>query len=219
MPALSYYNNIPTATQLLRDSQPLMLANFASIMTLIDQNHVDFADPNNAGMHNLLQMVPQSNALANQPTAPTGGMVLYNAIPNVAADANFPVTLTNSELNLVRQGSAAVLPITASILNGSSPTVFQPGWTYLPSGILLKWSANVTATGQQTITFPTGADIPVFGTCLTVLVSIAEGTPGTDLNHAIRVTGVNPTNFAVYASGRTVTGPATVVFTYLAIGY
>lgn len=219
MAALSYYNNIPTATQLLRDSQPLMLANFASIMTLIDQNHVDFADPNNAGMHNLLQMVPQSNLSANRPVAPTSGMVLYNAIPNAADDTQFPVTLATSELNLIRQGGSSILPITASILSGATPTVFQPGWTYLPSGIILKWSGNITATGQQTITFPVGAGIPVFGTCLTVLVSIAEGSPGTDVNHAIRVTGVNPTNFQVYASGRTVTGSATVVFTYLAIGY
>ena len=155
----AYLPGIPTASERLRDSQPQIQANFASIMSVLDANHVDFLDPNNAGFHNFLSMVPQSNLVANQPVAPTGGMVIYNAIPNKVADVNFPVTVPTSELNLIRFGSVAIVPFTASILSvNATPGNVSSGWTYLPSGILMQWGSTsggaLAGNAWTLITFP-----------------------------------------------------------------
>ena len=39
---MAYLNNIPQATDRIKDSQPQILANFAEIQTLVGVNHVNF---------------------------------------------------------------------------------------------------------------------------------------------------------------------------------
>ncbi len=48
---MSYQNNIPQPTDALSQSQSDILNNFAAIQTLIDVDHVDFANINQ-GKHN-----------------------------------------------------------------------------------------------------------------------------------------------------------------------
>ena len=207
VPTTSYLPNIPQSTDLLSNSQLALLNNFGAIQTLIDVDHVDFAKAT-AGQHNQVSLVVQSPA----PTFSAGQVGIYSFLNSITNQNELYINKTN-------QATIVQIPATASVLSvTSAPSALTAGWTYLPSGILLKWSANVTANGQQVITFPVAATTPAFTTCMTVLVSIADGGAG-DVDESIRLTAVTPTNFSVYGSPRTTTGAKNVTFTYLAIGY
>lgn len=215
-PAL-YNGVIPQSTDLLSISQGQILNNFGAIQSLIDTDHVDFASGTaTAGQHDRIsftvQTSPPAQNLPNRANWVAGQVGMYSALNAVTNKNELYINKTN-------QATVTQIPATASVLSvTSAPAALSSGWTYLPSGILLKWAANVVANGQTVITFPVGANIPAFTTCITVLVQIANGGAG-DVNQAIRLTGVNPTTFNVYGSNRTTTGATAVTFTYLAIGY
>lgn len=205
-------NSVPQAPQSLGQTQPLIQTNFSVIDAAFSINHVQYNDGSgNQGKHNLVDFPVQSVA----PTFAATDTGLFNKVPA----APFPLT-TKQETFIHTQhfSGAQDIPMTASILSTSTPTVFSSGWTYLPSGLILKWAANISCTGLQVVTFPAGGNIPAFTTCLTVIPQIAQGGAG-DTNLAVRLQGVNPTNFTVYVSPRTTTGSATSNITYWAIGY
>lgn len=206
--AFPYNSNIPQPGDIPANSQPIVQSNFSSIQSLVDIDHVDFAAAT-PGQHNKVSLLNQAGLPVFNPLGMIG---LYSQANAISGQNELYVNKTNAS-------GVVQVPSTASILSTTAaPSALSAGWSYLPSGILLKWSANVNANGQTTITFPVGATIPAFTTCFTVFVQIANGGAG-DVNQAIRLTGVNPTNFSVYASNRTTTGAVAVVFTYLAIGY
>jgi len=74
MPALPYNNNIPTASQRLKDSQPQLKENFESLQTIIEANHTGFSatDP---GKHKFLQIIQGS-----APTIGTTELGIYNTL-------------------------------------------------------------------------------------------------------------------------------------------
>ena len=208
---MPYQPNIPQATDQLSQSQSDLLGNFQALQTLIDVNHVDFAS-GDQGKHQFVELVANGSAPAFTSTE-TG---FYNKIPA----SPYPLTTKNETfIHANLNSGAADIPMSASILSTSTPAALTAGWTYLPSGLIMKWSSNVTITGYATVTFPTGGAIPAFTTCLMVIPQVAEQNSNTDTNHAIRLCAVNPTNFVVYGSPRTSTGSATVIITYIAIGY
>ncbi len=206
---MPYNGNIPQPTDQISQSQNQILDNFTAIQTVVAVNHVTFDDPSgNQGKHKWVSFPVQTGA----PSFAAGENGLYS----LAYNNN---TTTKNEIFTHKQTSSGTqnIPFTAGILSANSaPATLTPGWTYLPSGILLKWSANEVANGLTVINFPAGA--PVFNVCMTVIVQVADGGAG-DINRAIRLTAVNPTNFSVYGSSRTTTGAASMNFTYLAIGY
>lgn len=205
---MAYNANIPQATDQLSQSQADLLANFQALQVLIDVNHVDFASADQ-GKHKWITWPVQGSA----PSFNSGEIGAYSLLSSVT-------TINELYLNKLVSGSTAVqVPMTASILStNAAPSNLSFGWTYLPSGILIKWDFNVMQTGQQTVPFRTGANIPVFQSCFLVVPFIASGGAG-DVNEAVRLTSVNNTDFGVYCSPRTSTGPAAVTFAYVAIGY
>jgi len=207
---MAYQNNIPQASDTISKSQQDLLNNFAAIQTLIEVNHGTFG-ASDEGMHKFLTFPVQSAA----PTFALTQNGMYSKIPAS------PLPQTGiEEIFVHKQSNAGVkeIPFTASTLSTATPAALTEGWSYLPSGLIIKWGANVNGTGSAVISFPTGSNIPAFTTCLNVQLTVAEGGV-TDVNKAIRLTAVNPTNFTIYASPRTSTGTANVVFSYLAIGY
>jgi len=201
-------NNVPVPGQSLGASRGLINTNFSTIDTAFSVDHVPYNDGSgNQGQHNKITFPVQSSA----PSFIAGVDGLYNLTS----------TLTSlNELFIHRQSFAGSvdLPFTASILSTSTPGNISAGWTYLPSGILIKWGVSLNANGSTVITFPTGANIPAFNACFTVIPQISQsGT--TDVNQAIRLTAATATTFTVYGSSRTTTGAAAVVFSYIAIGY
>lgn len=209
---MAYISNIPQSTDLFSASQPQILGNFGAIKTLIDINHVDFADATNQGKHNFVSFFPQSST----PTLNnTTDVIAYGMISSLTSQNEIFISKVN-------QATVTLIQSTASILSTTSaPAIFSSGWTYMPSGILLKWGANISANGVTVITFPTGSNIPAFTApngCQTVIAQIATGGTS-DVDEAVRLTAVTNTGFTVYGSARTTAGAKAITFTYLAIGY
>ncbi len=206
---MPYQANIPQPSDALSSSQPDLLGNFQALKVLIDINHGTFGAADE-GKHKFVTFPVQSSA----PVFLATENGLYNLVPTAS-----PQTAIQ-ELFIRKQSAAGVkdIPFTASILSTATPGALTSGWTYLPSGLILKWDSNVNATGQTTITFPAAANIPVFTVCLNVQATIADGGVG-DQDSSVRVTAVDPTTFKVFGSPRTTTGNKLVVFGYIAIGY
>ena len=74
------------------------------------------------------------------------------------------------------------IPMTASVLSYSSPTSGSSGWTYLPSGVLVKWGYDITASGSSPFTtiFPVSANIPAFNYCFTVILNTIGSSSATN---------------------------------------
>jgi len=164
----------------------------------------------------------QPQILANfQSLAPFGNQTALFMTDTLAVT---PVTAANQFAFFVNDDAASnpqifiEPPSSGTPINITGSAQAAAGWSYLPSGILLKWGTT-SATGQTAINFPVGATIPVFNTCLAVIVSVKSGLAG-DTNQAIRVTTITSgATFNVYASNRTTTGAVFVPFTYFAIGF
>lgn len=192
--ALVYDNAIPQATDALSTSQPQILTNFASIESWVDVDHVDFADAN-YGQHNKVTFPVQSSA----PSIAMGSIGLFNL--NSSLTTNNELFITNSV--------GVSYPVTAD-------DAATTGWCYLPSGLLVKWGITA-ATGDDTITLPTAATIPVFSGVITAQATVQGAS--TDANLAVALVTITTTTIEVYLSNRTTTGAATGNFTYLIIGY
>ena len=210
---MAYISNIPQPTDLFSQSQPQILGNFGALQTLIDVNHVDFADATNMGKHNFVSFYPQS-------VVPT----LNNTTDVIAYGKVYSVTNQNELwISKVNQVTVTNIPASASILSTtSSPSTNTAGWTYLPSGILMKWgSATITSTNiapDQIVLFPTSANIPVFGTVFSMQLTVTtSGT--TDNDKFVLLAGFGATSLVAIAALRDSSGTyTTATFQYLAIG-
>jgi hypothetical protein len=210
---MPYNGNIPQATDLLSSSQPLIQGNFSAIQTLIDVDHVDFASANQ-GKHFRVSLPVQSG-----PSFDATDTGLYSALnPNSS----------QNEIYAYHYNSTGTLrtPMTASVLGtNADPGSNSAGWSYLPSGILLKWgSATVTSTSGspvQTVTLPTGASIPAFSRIFSVLLTVSTSTSADNNNFVIlqNISGIG-TSFNVIAVARssTLTTYVQATFQYLCIG-
>ena len=218
-------NDVPLPTQSLAATQVPIRQNFSTyIGPQYAIDHQAFNSASNNGYHLKVTLVPPADSTI--PAAATNGWVVFPAIPdtafNVVGVATYPFTLATQELNIRKDGSIPVIPFTAK-------DAVNEGWSYLPSGILLKWgsrgvapavggSANTTGADRQ-VTFPVGANIPVYTTLLQVLITPrSPGTPGGTYtrNPAMFAHNFTPTNFQVNVGGSA--GGTTIAFTYLAIG-
>lgn len=204
---MAYQNNIPTGSQRLKDSQQDLLDNFAAIQTLVAVNHGTFGAADE-GKHKWVAFPLQGSA----PSFSAGEEGLYNQL--------FATTSKN-ELYVHKQTNAgtADIPYTASILSTvTAPAAGSAGWTYLPSGIILRWEQVASATGLTTVTL-SGVTFPTFTQIITVFVT-PFSTSTSDVDFAVRFVDVlSTTQFRVYVSSRTSTGSGTGGFKMFIIGY
>lgn len=198
----TYFNNIPQATDIIAQSQPQLLSNFGSIMSIIDVNHGDFATAV-AGQHKYVQMPVQ----ASPPALLAGEVGLYN----------FPVSGINQMF--VRKSDTTSVPMTQASLA-------RPGYTYLPSGIILQWgqvSANTNPFGP--ITFPIAFPNAVLTVNCSMVTPSSTADPNTFVYVVVTPDAKAPTTTQFWVSlykrdshqSVPVTNPGQ--FFYLAIGY
>lgn len=154
-----FNENIPQANQTIASSQSPILQNFQAIKQLIDVNHGTFGGSgvNAEGKHKFVEMPNQSVT----PTTAAGEMTLYSA--------QYTKT-SQSEAYIIRDAAGTPIPFSAASLAAS-------GWTFLPSGILVKWgqaafSAPANSTQSLVITFPAGATIPAFTSVWNAQISL-----------------------------------------------
>jgi hypothetical protein len=213
---MAYQPNIPLATDQLSQSQSDIQGNFQAIKALVDVNHVDFANGVDFGKHNFVTFPVQSVA----PVFAATEEGLYNKVPA----APFPLTAVNELFINKRSGAGSVqIPMTASILStSSSPGFGSSGWTYLPSGILIKWGKFNTARNTlRTVTYNVAANIPVFTQVFAVQANqtFNAGPSLGDLNTTICVGNVTATTFQVYARAIRTPNNGSVDVFFVSIGF
>lgn len=160
---MAYNQNIPQPTDLLSVSQGDLLNNFMALQTLIDINHVDFAS-GDQGKHKFVTFPVQGAA----PVFLGGEVGLYNLLPGV------PFPLTGQNELFINKSNGTNIPITAS-------AQASPGWTYLPSGLVVKWGTATANPGSTLITFPANVNTPAFTNIFTMLIT-PIGTVGSNFN-------------------------------------
>jgi len=183
-------NNTPLAAQRISDSQPLINQNFTVINTAFSVNHVQYNDPSgNQGKHNCVVF----------PTGATVPTFLANECGFYLAQPTNTGTLPTYALNeifinkLIVGGAAQTVPMTGSILS-TTVAVTNPtglaGWTYLPSGLLLKWGLTpaipsaATPPSYLNFTIPSSANNPAFANLFHVQLT-AAGTPANGVGYQI----------------------------------
>lgn len=197
-----YNEDIPQATDQISDSQNDLLNNFQSIKTLIDVNHVTFDDPNQ-GKHAFVEMPQQAGA-----SATALGEVGIQCLASAYGAGN---------PTLVYLPENAGTPIEMT-----SAQFATPGWTILPSGILLKWGEiTVNAYGTTTYTYPVGA-IPAFSAVYTVLLQPQSDNINADYNITANYNSVASTalimNISTARRNTLVAGILPATLTFLALG-
>lgn len=205
---MAYNANIPQATDLLSQSQNDLLANFTAIATLVAVNHVQFNDADQ-GKHKYAEF-PVQNA-APPIVFAAGEVALYSFLNPITSQNELYVNKTN-------QATVVQVPFTASLLStNSNPGLNIAGWTYLPSGILLKWGSG-TANGSTNFVFPVAATIPVFTNVMSMQLCTAYSN-ALDGDGFVRLSSFTNLGFNAFGSARTTVTTKAVNFQYLAIGY
>jgi hypothetical protein len=212
------YSIIPNATDQISQSQSQIQTNFASIKSLIDVNHVDFSDGVNFGKHYAVTFPVQ--LAANLPTFLSGEVALYNMLPTAQPTTGVDELFINK---IVSGGAAVQIPMTASILSTSNaPGFSSSGWSYLPSGILLKWGTfNATQNQLGTVTYTFGSNIPVFTQVFTVqcIQTFPSGATLSELNDSVTAGNYTTTTFQIFPRANGLPNNHVHSYTYLAIGY
>lgn len=188
---MAYNNAIPGPNDLLSQSQSDIQQNFAAIQTLIGINHINFGAAGE-GKHLYLQL-PEH-------VAPV------TAINEAGFFANVGTTSTVTELFFRRENNGESIPMTERATGGA------PGWTFLPSGIMLQFGTFVV-NDHTVVTLPRA--MPT--TLLFVLVSSLRTGNQTNV---VSLQSITDSQHFV-ASSRTVNNNPTYEassITYLAIG-
>jgi hypothetical protein len=182
--------NVPLPGQTLGQTRDLISGNFTSIGTSFVVDHIDYGITN-TGQHNKITFpICTQTPIAGT----TDSIYLFN---QNAAPTNIPDVW-------IQRGTGTPYPMTGA---GKSSN----GWSYLPSGILMKWGTAVVNNGNAfTVTFPTGAGIPVFAAIYNVQISVIL------FNVFATVNTITTTNFTVGNSAGTA-GNFSVYYTAIGI--
>lgn len=200
----TYFNNIPQPTDDPSISQAQFLANFGSISSWVNIDHVDFASAN-AGKHAKV-------TFPVQPATPTFLGTEYGLFNQLD-----PFSATN-QIFLNNPVTGQQVPFALSNLNTTGVTAVQNGYFYLPCGFLVKFGTiNSVASGVGAYNLPVvdsgAAAIPAFTTKLIFVAAwpiVVSGTPTISATQQ----GASVTQISIYNSG-----PASITVSFIAIGY
>ena len=181
-------NLVPQSTDTLASTQQPILQNFTTINAAFLVDHVEYALANQ-GKHNQVTFpihvgpVPANGApvsteiyLFNQNTAPTNEPDIW-----------------------LQAGAGTPYPITGSDRSAT-------GWTFLPSGILLKWG-SITGTFPNGVwvpfLYPTSANIPAFttGEVFNVTLQASSSVAPPDTTQTFNYLTVAPTPSVDFSLG------------------
>jgi len=180
---MAFKSNIPTASDLLSQSQDDILNNFAGIKTLVDINHVTF-DAADQGKHNFIQFPVQSPV----PTTGAGEVGFYSQTSAITSQP---------ELVFSHQSAGTTYEFTSAVKNAT-------GYTMLPSGIILKWgSGTVNANTTAVATFSAAAGVPVFTTVYNAQATRVGSSGSTGVLYVQSFTTTNITVFNTADSTKT----------------
>jgi len=199
-------NNVPLSGQSLSVTRVPINQNFSVINAAFLVDHVEY-NIGGQGQHKKVSMPTQSP----EPAPQAGIVQLYS---RVSAITNQP------ELVFTHQ-SGSTAPSAAQIVEFTSAGWANPGWTRLPSGILLKWHSGVGfPSGLGAVTVNLNTDVPGspnFVSVFTVMMTLQD-TDG-NFNQVVGIKNISFPNFTAETfGGSAITPGSTVSIAYLAIG-
>lgn len=230
---MPWNSQTPLAAQSISSTTVPIQQNFVAIQTwtAVDHEVINGAG-GTEGMHARVSFVNQGGTTPTfTPTiVPSGQGTLGLYAKDNVDDGN---TTTQLFAHIVRKGAGAnyaarEIPFTASVLaNVESPTTSR-GWTYLPSGLLMKWgTSNINTTGfnRQSVNVNSGSPAargPNMTNILSVQLTL-KITPNTTIYNQVisAFIGAAPTNSfdIVRMDNGTNDLSATVQAMWLCIGY
>lgn len=202
---MAYTYNKPDATDTISSSQSVLKDNFTAIKGLVDVNHATFGDPSE-GKHKIVHFP----ALTITP----------GSIPAATLATEYALYSTSSGVFL-RPPSQAAGTVTADI-NLTGATKADPGWCYLPCGIIMKWGtgsiSGVNSSGATgTATLISGAGIPTITSLLSGIVCRSGGSSGKQV--VVGFSSFDESAHTVTAYGwRDFSSSTTTAFSYLLLG-
>jgi len=196
--AIPYLPNIPQPNDQLSVSQGNLLTNFQGLNTFVNVNHVDFTSAD-AGKHKFASFPVQ----AGNPGTTATELAVYSKNSAYTASAG-------PQLLIQRPTNGSTVEFTSSSQTGI-------GWTFLPSGILLKWGNVVATSPTTTIMFPIApGTIPAFNGIFNVQLTPMKSTSGSNLSVSLQ----QPAPFDIFQIFCFSTGGlANDRISYLAIGF
>lgn len=186
---MAYTNNVPQSTQTFAQTQPLIAANFLAL----DSFGNGYA------------------ALSLQIAAPA-----FAASTDYLYLLNYATTSTD-ELFLHKQTTAGLseVPFTASKMSNNAAASCDNGWTYLPSGLLVKWGTTAAAANPISITPTVTSGGPNFSRVFTVYVTGWDTSTNTNFTCGQKTAANNTSgNFDAYCANPS----ATTSIRYLLLG-
>lgn len=196
-------NQVPQPGSSLGSTRNQILNNFSVIDAAFSVNHVPYNDgTGNQGKHAFIQFPVEASVPGG---IIAGDVSLYNKQPA----SPFPLTGVN-ELFLVKSDGVTQIPITASAQSTN-------GWSYLPSGVLMKWgtTTRINASEPFAYLYPTSITIPAFQNVFMVQLTVVDNNTPFNTVVTLQTGTVNATGFSVIYNG---TPPNSTVVSYLAIG-
>jgi hypothetical protein len=195
-------NNTPQSGQTLSDTRVPINQNFSVIDTAFQVDHVDY-NISGQGQHNKVSF-PTQNPV---PTPQAGIVQLYS---QVSAITGQPELVFTHQL-----GSSA--PLAARIVEFTSAGWANPGWTRLPSGILLKWHSGISMASVSTVTVNLNTDVPGSPNFTTLYSVFNSTTSVSNYNTVVDIQSI--TGFVVvFGQNGLVNPPSGFTVAYLAIG-
>ncbi len=190
---MSYNSNIPQPNDLLKNSQSAILANFTALVSF-------------------------GNGYADLPVQATQPPTLSLGSVNDSALYCFvnPTTTVN-ELYVQKQinGGQAQIPMTASKMSASTYAASVNGWSYLPSGMLIKWGTVAATTASVAITPTVTSGGPNFQHVFTAMVTPYDSSAAVNFTCGQNTVPDNTSgNFSAYTNNPT----ATTHIVYLVLG-
>lgn len=186
---MSYTSNVPQANQLLSQSQPIMNANFVALNSF-GNGYAELA---------LQSSVPPF-------TAGNDGLYVLN---------NATTTKNETYIHIQTQAGTSDIPFTASIMSNTVTASCVNGWSYLPSGLLIKWGTFAAPSNPTSVTPTVTSGGPNFTKVFTVYVTPQDTSTNTNFVCGQK-TAANDTsgNFDAYCANPS----ATTYIKYLVIG-
>ena len=181
---MTFNPSIPQANDIISSSQPQILTNFTQLNTLFGIDHIEYdnATAANRGKHNKITFIQQ----AADPAPPAGEIALYTK--NVGG---------TPRLFIQEQAPGSAI----YQFSGAVPTAANPGSTWLPGGLIIKFGTQLlNQAGNTTINFVSAFPTNVFS-ITTCLRSATGGLNDTD-HYILGSPGLasfvirNPTNHA-----------------------
>lgn len=186
---MAYTSNVPTANQLISQSQPIINANFVAL---------------NSFGNGYAELSIQSSAPSF--TAGNDGLYTLN---------NATTTKNEMYIHIQHQAGTTDIPFTASAMSNTVTASCVNGWSYLPSGLLIKWGTFAAPSNPTSVTPTVTSGGPNFTKVFTVYVTPDDTSTNTNFTCGQK-TAANDTsgNFDAYCANPS----GTTSIKYLVIG-